>query len=74
MKGTDDLELAKEFPTEIFVPELHYPNKQYTVVVSRGVVWKLSPFNENIIQIFVNPNFIGSRQSTQVYITIMPKV
>ena len=68
------MELEKQFPTEIFVPELHYPDKQYTVVASRGIVWQLSPLNENIVQFFVNPNFIRSLKSTGVSITIMPKV
>ena len=74
MKDTHDMELEKEFPTEIFVPELHYPDKQYTVVASRGVVWQISPLNQNIIQIFLNPNFIRSLKSKGVSITITPKV
>lgn len=69
-----DPELAKIFPTEIFVPELQYPNKQYVVEVSKDLTWRRSPFNEDIIQIFVLPHSSRSsvKESINSRITIKP--
>ena len=73
-KENRDSEMAKKFPTEIFVPKLQYPNMQYAVETSKDLTWTLSPFNEDIIQIFVVPHrsSFGSSPPSKSYITIKP--
>ena len=74
VKKNDDPEVAKRFPTEIFVPKLQYPNKMYTVEVSKGLTWRTSPNNNNIIQIFVNPTFWVNNSEMSAFISIKPKL
>ena len=66
--------MNKKFPTEIFVPEIHYPNKQYVVKTSEDITWRLSADNENILQLYLKPATFTNRISTKSsFITITPK-
>ena len=74
------------YPTEIFVPEIQYPNRSYQVEVCKFVTWTISPYNENILQVYVKPKAYWPRyqyedvdggtgeENTSVvaYITITP--
>ena len=67
-------EMAKQFPTEIFVPKLQYPNKQYVVETSKDVTWRQSPENEDILQLFVVPSRLSKvNPLSPSFISIRPK-
>ena len=66
--------MNKKFPTEIFVPKIHFPNKQYIVKTSRDITWRLSPDNENVLQLYQKPSIFTNQISTSSsFITITPK-
>ena len=56
--------IAKNYPTEIFVPKLQYPRKEYIVEVSKDISWRISPSNEDIIQLFVAPTFFSKARKS----------
>ena len=67
-------ETAKRYPTEIFVPKLQYPNKQYVVEMSKDITWIESPQNEHIIQVFLIPVSLFKTEVTGTsWIVIKPE-
>ena len=67
--------MDKKYPTEIFVPKIHYPNKKYTVKTSNDLTWRVSPNNEDILQLFIKPSlFTNEVTTTSSFITITPKL
>ena len=50
---------AYEFPTEISVPEMQYPDGSYIVKASDSVQWIISPYNPNIIQVIHDPSVMS---------------
>ena len=62
-------EHAYEFPTEISVPELQYPNRSYSVVTSDTVQWQLAAYNPNIIQIIHDPYIMHKDELVFVEVT-----
>ena len=66
--------MDKKFPTEIFVPKIHYPNKKYIVKTSKDLTWRVSPQNEDILQLFIKPSlFTNEVTTTSSFITITPQ-
>lgn len=66
--------LDKQFPTEIFIPKIHYPNRKYVVKTSDDITWRISPKNEDILQLFLKPSiFTNEVTATSSFITITPK-
>merc|ERR1712080_166752 len=55
-------EHAKEYPTEIAVPEMQYPNESYKVNASEWVEWRVAPYNRNIIQVLHDPSIMSEGQ------------
>ena len=67
--------MDKKFPTEIFVPKIHYPNKKYIVKTSKDITWRVSPQNEDILQLFIKPSlFTNEVTRTSSFISISPKL
>ena len=67
--------MDKKYPTEIFVPKIHYPNKKYTVETSNDLTWRVSPKNEDILQLFIKPSlFTNEVTTTSSFIAITPKL
>ena len=55
-------EHAREFPTEIAVPELQYPDGSYRVNASELVQWQVAPYNPNVIQVIHDPAIMSKDQ------------
>ena len=66
--------MDKNFPTEIFVPQIHYPEKQYVVETSHDITWRISPQDDNVLQLFLKPSIFTNQVNTAPsFITITPQ-
>lgn len=54
-------------PTEVFVPQIHYP-QGFDVYVSEGLQWT---FDSDLSVLYVSNE--GCSSTTDVYLTILPK-
>ena len=61
---------TKNYPTEIFVPPLHYPSKSYSVETSKNLKWSRSKEDKNKILVYFAKN-AGSAANVE-YVRILP--
>ncbi len=47
-------------PTEIYVPFLHYPQANYTIIVNQHLKWKVDPTDTNTILVEPSEYFMNS--------------
>lgn len=53
-------------PTEIFIPDLHFPKASYNVTVSNGLKWKVDPQNTNVVLVEPTDQFVQNQKETIV--------
>jgi hypothetical protein len=63
-------DLTIKQPSEIFVPPLHYPQHQYSVLTSENLKWTISQTIENIILVYNKPQASSDKIE---FIRIVPK-
>jgi len=63
---TYSIDTTIQQPTEIFVPDVHFPNASYGVSVSDGLKWKVNPTNPSIVLVEPSDELLQSGKTTAV--------
>ena len=66
--------IRNNYPTEIFVPPMTYPNSQFEIEMSDFLSWEFSPDDHNVIFVSQTKANDNLKMNISVYLKISPLV